>query len=251
MIPRNRITTAVFMGIAALGLLTACASPTVSASSPQQTSSGGSNPKTITITGNGSAFGKPDIATLQIGVSTRDADAGVAVNANTGKVDALMKTLKALGIEDKDLQTSNFSVNAQQDYGPDGQPKGTVTYFVDNTLTVTVRDLNKLSDVLGQAVDAGANNIYGISFGVADTAALEAEAREKAVADAKARADQLAKAAGVKIVSIVSLSEGYYSPIVPLPYAAGGRADAASIPVPVATGQLQVNLQVNVTYEIE
>ncbi|MGQ0601399.1 MAG: SIMPL domain-containing protein [Anaerolineales bacterium] len=247
----NRIQAIILVGIAALGLLTACAAPAASASSPR-TSEDAARPKTISVTGNGIAYGQPDVATLQIGVNTRDGDVGKAVSANTDRVNSLTQVLKSLGIEEKDLQTSNFSVNAQQDYGPDGQPKGTITYYVDNTLTVTVRDLGKLSNVLGEAVAAGANSIYGIGFGVADTSALEADARTKAVADAKARAEQLAQAAGVKIVGIVSISEGYYSPIVPLPYAAEARvAQGGGAPVPVSTGQLQVNLQVNVTYEIE
>jgi hypothetical protein len=249
MISQNRTKTTLMLGLAALGLLTACASPTVSASSPRA-SDNASGPKTIVVSGNGLAYGQPDIATIRIGVNTRDADPGVAVNANSAKTAALIKVLKGLGIADKDLQTSNFSVNAQQDYGPDGQPKGTVTYFVDNTLTVKIRDLDKLSDVLGGAVDAGANNIYGISFGVADRAKLEAEARDKAVADAKTRAEQLARAAGVKIIGVLAISEGNTTPIVPLPYA-DGRLAAESVAVPVATGELQVNLQVNVTYEIE
>jgi hypothetical protein len=252
MLTQNRIKAALLVGVATLGLLTACAAPSASASSPQQATGGGSNPKTIIVTGSGVAYGKPDVATIQIGVNERDADLGKAMTANTNKVNSLTSILKSLGIEDKDLQTSNFSVNASQDYGTNGQPTGKVTYYVDNTLTVTVRDLDKLSDVLGKAVDAGANTIYGISFSVADASKLEAEAREKAVADAKSRAEQLAKAAGVKILGVLSVGENTFAPVVPLPYAGGARQDVASgAPVPISTGQLQVNLQVTVTYEIE
>lgn len=224
--------------------LSACTTPVTVNNAPQ--------PNTIAVTGNGSAYGKPDMAMALIGVETRDVDPAKAVDDNTAKMNTIMSALKELGIEEKDIQTSNFSVNAQQDYDQNGQPKGTFTYVVNNSLTVTIRDLTKVGQALGKAVGAGANSINGVSFSVNDPAALEAEARDKAMADAKARAEQLAKAAGVTLGAPTSISEFTSGPI---PYEAKGLAAAdaggGGAPVPVSQGQIQVNLQVNVTYLIK
>lgn len=233
-------------GVAGLSLLAAaCAPLTV----PAQTGEPARN--TLSVTGGGSAYGAPDVATVQIGVQSRNADPRAAVDENIGRMNALMDALKALGIDANDLQTASFSVSAQQDYDPvTGRAESTFTYVVDNTLTVTARDLARLGDVLGQAVSAGANTIYGVSFTVSDPAALEAEARERAMADAKARAEALARAAGVTLGNPVTISE-YVNGPQPLYYGDKlgiGGAGAAS--VPVAAGQLQISLQVNVTYEI-
>jgi uncharacterized protein YggE len=224
--------------------LSACTTPVTVNTAPQ--------PNTIAVTGNGIAYGQPDMAAVIIGAETRDVDPAKAVDDNTAKMNAIISALKELGIEEKDIQTSNFSVNAQQDYDQTGQPKGTFTYVVNNSLTVTLRDLTKVGQALGKAVGAGANSINGVSFSVNDPAALEAQARDKAMADAKARAEQLAKAAGVTLGAPVSISEFTSGPI---PYEAKGfaAADAAGggAPVPVSNGQIQVNLQVNVTYLIK
>jgi len=222
--------------------LSACGTP-ITVSTPPQ-------PNTIAVTGNGTAYGKPDIAVVQIGVETRDHDPAKAVDDNTGKMNTIMSALKELGIDEKDLQTTTFSVNAQQDQDENGKLIGTLTYVVENTLTVTVRDLTKVGQALGKAVGAGANSINGVTFSVSDQSALEAQARDKAMADAKAHADQLAKAAGVTLGVPMTISE-YTS--VPIPYAAKGfaAADNGGAPVPVSGGQIQVNMQVSVTYLIK
>lgn len=228
--------------VALIGLLTlsACAPATAA-----------ETPHTINVTGNGIAYGKPDTAVAQVGVQTRNADAGKAVEDNTTKMNALMAALKSLGIEDKDIQTSNFSVYTNQKYDNNGQPTE-IEYIADNTVTITVRDISKIGDVLGQAVAAGANNIYGINFTVSDHSALEADARAKAMADAKARADQLAQAAGVTLDKPMTITEFTSGPI---PYPVDVRAADVAVQggsaVPVSGGQVQVQLQVTVTYIIK
>lgn len=244
MLKVNRFTNALLAGVLGLTVLTGCAVPAVSSAEPGQTQN------SISVSGSGLAYGRPDLVTISIGVQTINTDAGQAVAQNNTKAESIMAALKALGIEDKDLQTNNFSVNAQRDYDPvTGQPKDTITYYVDNTLSVTVRDINRLGEVLGKAVEAGANNIYGISFGVSDPAALEAEAREKAMADARVRAEQLAKAAGVSLGSPINITESLNYP-APVPFARDMALAAEGGSVPVATGQMQVSIQVSVSYEI-
>jgi hypothetical protein len=202
----------------------------------------------IVVVGSGTVYAAPDLATVSIGVQARNSDPKAAVSDTNQKINAIMAALRELGIEEKDIRTTNVSLSAQQDYDPaTGQPKGTFTFVSDNTLSVTVRDLSKVGDALSRVVDAGANNIYGISFGVSDPAALEAEARAKAVADAKARADQLASAAGVGVGAPISISESVYTP-QPFALEAARAADVAA--VPVAGGQLQITVQVNIAYAI-
>ena len=245
-----RLVSVFAVGLVGLLALSACAAPAVA-------QGGGNNqeqPHTISVTGNGVAYGKPDIATAQIGVQSRSTDPAQAVDDVTAKMSAILAALKGLGIDEKDIQTTNFSVSVQQDVNPEtGQLKDMFTYVVDNTVTVTMRDLSQVGDVLGKAVGAGANSIYGVNFTVSDQAALEAEARGKAMADAKARAEQLAKAAGVTLDAPMNISEYSSGPI---PYAADYKAAPAvgvggGAPVPVSTGQIQVNLQVSVTYVIK
>ncbi|MBI3240685.1 MAG: SIMPL domain-containing protein [Chloroflexi bacterium] len=240
-----KFVSIVLAAIVGLLVLSACGTPL--AGGGDQSPS-----KTVAVTGNGVAFGTPDIAVASVGVQTRNENPGAAVSENTDKMQAIIAALKELGIDEKDIQTANFSVYAQQNYDTNGQPTN-ITYVADNTVTITVRDLNKVGDALGKAVAAGANNIYGVSFSVSDQSKLEAEARDKAMADAKARAEQLAKAAGVTLGGPMSISE--YTSAPPVIYAADVKGLAAGVgggaPVPVSTGQIQVNLQVSVTYEIK
>ena len=245
---KRQLRTVASLALVAVGLMTAAACAAAPAAA--QTGVPGDTPRTITVTGTGTAYGAPDIATVQVGVQTRSEDAGQAVNDNSTRMAALIAALKALGIDEKDLQTTNFSVYVQQDYDPQtGQPLETIHYQVDNTLNVTVRDTNQLGDVLSGAVDAGANTIYGVSFSVADPAALQGQARDLAVADAHERAEQLAAAAGVTLDVPLSISESSY--VAQPVYAARDAAVAAGAPVPVQTGQIQVDLQVSITYTIK
>ena len=242
-----KVVSLVMSGLLGLAALSACASPAAPAQPAQNES-----PHTISVTGEGIAYGTPDIAIADIGVQTRNADPTVALSDANAKMTAIMAALKGLGIADKDIQTSNFAISAQQDVDPQtGQAKGTLTYIADNTVSITMRDLTKVGQVLGQVVAAGANNIYGVTFSVSDRTKLEADARNKAMADAKARADQLAQIAGVTLDKPMSITE-YSNTPVPQPqmnYSTMGAAVAKE--VPVSAGQIQVNLQVNVTYIIK
>ncbi len=242
----NRNIKSIFVFVSALlglALLAGCAAPIVSAQSPANPPS-----RTISVTGSGQAYGAPDIAVAQIGVQSRNPDPAAALSDANAKMTAILAALKELGVADKDIQTSNFSVSAQQEVDPQtGQAKGTITYVVDNTVSITMRDLTKVGQMLGNVVAAGANNIYGVSYTVADESKLQAEARDMAMADAKARADQLAKAAGVTLDQPMTISEESSGP-QPFMAASLAKGAVAAPSVPVASGQIQVNIQVNVTY---
>ena len=248
------LTTVSALALATVSLLalSACAAPALALAQTQTSTPAAATdqPHTISVTGAGAAYGAPDIATASIGVQTRDADAVKATGANTTKMTAIITALKAQGIQEKDIQTTNFSVSAQQDVDANGQPKGTLTFNVDNTVSITIRDLTKVGAVLSASVDAGANTIYGVSYSVADQAALEAQARDKAMADAKARAAQLAKDAGTTLDGPMTISESINSGPVPYYAARAPMAEQASAPVPVQAGQISVQIQVSVTYQM-
>lgn len=240
----RKLTSIFMLALAGLLVLSACAP--AGAPTPAQ-------PHTIAVTGSGLVYGKPDIATAQIGVQSRDSDPAAAVKLTNTKLEAVLAALKALGIEEKDIQTTNLSVYVQSEYDPlTGAQKDTVIYVAENTLNVTVRDLAKAGDVLGQAVAAGANTVYGLSFSVSDPTALTAEARTQAMADAKNRAQQLAQAAGLTLDQPLTITENTsFTPPVYKSYDAVRLDSAAGSSVPVQSGQIQFSVEVNVTYLVK
>ncbi len=211
----------------------------------------------ITVVGEGKTSGKPDVAHITVGIETQAALLQPAVDENKTKMNALLDTLKAQGIAEKDIRTSNYSVYTERVAPSTGVPtKGSeplstdqMIYHVSNQVDVTVRDVNQLGDVLDKAVAAGANNIYGVNFNVEDTAKLEADARAKAVADAQARAQDLAKLNGVQLGDVISVSEVVGGGGVPmLRSAAVGMGGGGT---PVQPGELDISVSLQVTYAIK
>ncbi|MDX5349888.1 MAG: SIMPL domain-containing protein [Paracoccaceae bacterium] len=199
----------------------------------------------INVTGIGTVEAAPDVASLSIGVTTQGDTAVAALAANSAAMEAVMTRLTAAGIEARDMQTSNLSVNPNWS-GYDTATPTISGYVAANLLTVTIRDLGALGQVLDAAVQDGANTLNGLTFGLADPAPLMDEARKEAVADARARAELLATAAGVKLGRIVSISEGQPAQ-GPMPYY---KAELAAAPVPVAGGEVDVQATVTIFYEI-
>jgi len=213
--------------------------------------SSGSVERGITVVGVGKASGTPDVANVSVGIETRDQSVQKAVADNNARMSELLDVLKGLGIPDKDIRTSNYSVYAESQpiFGAEGKgEEGPLIYHVSNQVTLTLRDISKLGDVLDKAVATGANNIYGVGFTVDDTSKLEAEARADAIADAKSRAESLAKLVGVSLGDVLNVSEVvsgtgpvYERMAVP----AGGA------PAPIQPGELEVTMNVQVTYAIK
>jgi uncharacterized protein YggE len=209
--------------------------------------------RTITVVGMGKASGAPDVAHVNVGVETQGPTLQQVVNDNKTKMTALLAALKAQGIADKDIRTSNYSVYVENPQPP--QPvegkggTGPITYHVTNQVDVTVRDVTKLGDVLDKAVAAGANNVYGVNFSVDDPTKLQAAARADAIADAKARAQDLAQLTGVTLGDVISVSEVISSPGPVFTAAVEARSLAA--PVPIQPGELEVSMSVQVTYAIK
>ncbi len=203
---------------------------------------------TITVTGEGSVEAAPDLATIQIGVTTVGESAAEALAANSTAMQAVMKRLAEAGVAARDLQTSGLSVNPNwtgYDSSSSGGPKIS-GYTASNMLTVRVRALDGLGSVLDASVSDGANTLNGLTFGLAEPKPAMDEARKEAVADAKAKAALIAEAAGAKLGPIVSISEGG-TVMDPQPMY---RAAADSGAAPVAGGEIGYSASVTVVWQL-
>jgi uncharacterized protein YggE len=205
--------------------------------------------RTLNVTGHGEVRQRPDIAMVSAGVASQAATADAALAANTTAMKSVVAALREAGIADKDIQTDNFSVQPQYDYGDNQAPK-LRGYEVQNTVSFTLRDLLTLGAILDKLVRAGANQISGISFDIADPAGALDEARKRAVADAKHKAQIYASAGGIVLGPIVSLSEEAGAPS-PVPVRAAMEKASPAGPVPVAEGQNVVAVDVSVAWSLK
>lgn len=212
--------------------------------------------RSISVSGHGEVRMAPDLGIVTVGVMSSGATAREALDANTKAMQGVMASLTAAGIEARDIQTSNFSVNTRYDYGQNfssnnaPQPPKVVGYDVSNNVSVTVRKLDNLGAVLDQVVSSGSNQINGVAFQVSKPEAATDEARKLAVADALHKAQVYTAASGITLGQIISLSEGGgYQP--PQPVFKTMRAEASSADVPIAQGEQVIAVDVNFTWEIK
>ena len=206
----------------------------------------------ITVVGQGSVRVQPDIVQVTIGVDTTADTVSQAVADNEETMTAVLAALEKAGIAEKDIQTTNYSIQLDNSQVPVPEAGSSATpakpvYRVSNMVNVTVRDLESVGDVLDAAIAAGANNIWGISFSLSDPSAAQADARVKAVDDAKARAQTLAELNGVKLGPVMSVSEIVSGGPVPLAATYESAAKGGAI----SPGELEITYQVQVSYFIE
>jgi uncharacterized protein len=208
-------------------------------------------PHIISVTGEGEAKAVPDQARLTVGVTTTAVTADAALAENARKMTAVFDTLKRLGVPERAIQTSNFSVTPQ--YPPYNQNntgvQRIVGYQVSNQVDVTLDDTRKLGPALDALVSSGANQINSVSFSIKDPDALLATAREAAIADATKRAETYAHAAGVTLGSVVAIQEGGSEP--PQPIVRAMAVGGLRAPTPTAAGEESVSVSVTVTFEIK
>ena len=210
-------------------------------------------PAVINVSAEGDATLVPDMATVSLSVVSQADDTATALSENSAAMQKVIEALKQDGIAESDFQTSNFSVSPryQQVKSDDGSMTSEIVgYEVQNGLTVRVRDLSKLSAVLDQAVKLGVNAGGGISFSNSDPTAAEDEARREAVANALAKAETLAEAAGVSLGRVVSISEQSAMPQPMMMRADMMMAKAEGGP-PIAAGENTYNITVNMTLAID
>ena len=211
------------------------------------------NATLLSISAEGKSARTPDIATFTAGVTSQGDTAGAALTANSADMTRVIAALKRTGIADRDIQTSNLSLNPI--YAPQRQlPDGTVTpvqpkivgYQVNNSVSVRQRKLGDYGKVIDTLVTAGANQVNGPSFDMENPDPATDEARTEAIGKARARAALYARAAGLKVGRILSISEsGGWSPPQPVMYRMA-KADAA----PVQAGELSLNVTVSVQFEL-
>lgn len=230
-------------------VLTAAAAPASMAQPPATAADSLFRATTFNLSAYGETRVAPDMASIGLGVVTDGKTAAEALSANATRMTAVMASLKKAGIPEKDIQTSNLSLNPQYRY-VENQPPLLTGYQVSNQVTVTVRDLKRLGAAVDATVNAGANQVNGVNFGLADPTAAENAAREAAVKALSAKAELYARATGYRINRLVSLSEGGgYSAPPPMPMMAM-RAQMKDAGTPVAGGELNVRIDVTALYEV-
>lgn len=253
-----RMMAATSLGVLALFLLVATLGEI---KSYRFIGSGVSATNTITVNGDGEVFAIPDTATFSVTVQEIAKDVKSAQDTATKKSNDIIAYLKAQGVADTDIQTTDYSVNPQYDwsqgvcpqsgYCPPG--KQTLSgYQVSQTLTVKVKDTTKAGTLLSGVGSRGASQVSGLTFTIDNPDQLQANARDKAIAKAKSKADELAKSLGVSIVRVVGFSENGASPVYfakSMGMSADAVAPAAAPEIP--TGQNKITSNVSITYEVQ
>jgi uncharacterized protein YggE len=223
-------------------LMTACSTPSaITVSSPAQIPQ-------ISASGSGLVHVVPDIAYLYIGVRTQGSTVAAALKTNNQSAKDIKDALVAQNVAEKDIQTSSFNVYQQQ-YDTSGKPVPTF-YAVDNTVYVTIRNLDAIGTILDLVAANGANSINGVYFDLSNKDAAQEQARQMAVEQAKKQAEQIANLTGVKLGKLISIN--VYSSGAP--YAmegkGGGGSAMAGSSVPVSTGQMTITAEASLAYEI-
>jgi hypothetical protein len=234
---KHRISLAAILA-ATVAVTTPLAAPAWAQSEP---------PATISVTGEARISVPPDLAQIDGGVTSEAKTAREASEANNAAMGKVLLALKGAGIDEKDYQTSRLSLQPQSSPSRPGVPSTITGYRASNRVTIRLRDVAKVATVIDTLVGAGANDIGGINFMVAQASKLLDEAREKAIADARRKAEIYAKAAGVTLGAPLSISEGG----APAPIAF--RRMAAGVPesAPVAPGEETLQLSVSVSWAIK
>jgi uncharacterized protein YggE len=205
----------------------------------------------LTVAGQGEASAVPDQGEFRASVVTQGKSASEAMRANSRAMNIVLAKLKTFGIPEKSIQTSGVNVSPQYSQAKPGssEPSHIVGYQVSNTLTVRVEDLSRLGEALDLVLSSGINQVSGVSLSIHDTKPLLAQARAEAVKDAMARAETYAKAAGVTLGPVLSISEGGLEPPRPVAMYAM-RGDLQSVPVPISAGEESVSANVVMSFEI-
>lgn len=209
----------------------------------------------LTVSADGRSNRVPDLAVFSAGVTTQGATAGEAMSANAAAMTRVIAALKKAGVAEKDIQTSSIQLNpvygrpVVDQNGQMAQEPRIVGYQALNLVTIRARDIKNFGKVLDALVASGANQISGPSFQMADATGAMDEARVNAIKAARARAELYARSAGLRVVRIVSISEGGYNPPQPKYAMMEARsADAAS--TPIQAGEVEAQVSVTVQFEL-
>ncbi|HXF60385.1 MAG TPA: SIMPL domain-containing protein [Caldilineaceae bacterium] len=246
---RSRRPAARFLPLALL--LSLLFAQTAATAQAQTKPSAAMQPPTVTVVGEGTVRVTPDIAHVTLGVEVVDATARTASQTANAQMDAVLDALAAQGIALEDIQTTGYSVSSERMVepvmgGPPGDAGEGLRYRVSNTVLVTIRDLDQVAAVLDAAIAAGANQVYGVTYGLDDASAPEAEARALAVEDARRQAQALAALAGRELGPVLRVSE--ILDAVPPNFLGDVAATVGT--GPFLPGELRYTLRLEVTYEL-
>jgi uncharacterized protein YggE len=208
-------------------------------------------PRTITVTGSGTAYGAPDVVQVGLGVDTSNADIQVAMNDASSRMNAVIQALKDGGVDAKDIRTESFNIYQDMSQAGPGAPQNAQPiYRVSTTVSVTVRQTDSVGDLLAAAVNAGANNVNYIQFGIEDQTALQSQARQLAVADARSRAEELAGLLGLTVGEPLQITEGVSTSTPLYGKGGGGVVYSAAVAPPISQGTLSVDMSVTITFAV-
>lgn len=204
--------------------------------------------RTVTVSATGSVGGAPDMAHISTGVISDGGTAREALDANNKAMNGLIDGLKALGIDSKDIQTIQLSVEPRHQNSRDGKPPVIVGYRVVNQVRIVQRDIARLGEILDRSISLGANQLGGVSFDLSKAEILRDEARKIAMANALRRAQLYAGAAGVALDRVLTISE---TSSAPGPRPLGGARMAMAEAVPVEAGEQALTATVHVTWSLK
>lgn len=202
---------------------------------------------TFNVTGEGKVSVSPDIAVVSIGLTSD----GVTVKAAQDQINVVVKkvsdAVKTLGIKAEDIQTTNYNINPKYDFTSGSQRVN--GYSASTTLTIKVKDLDKVNQIIDASTANGANQINGLSFDVEDRTKAENEAREKAVGDAKKKAENASKIAGFNLGKLINYQENIGEPPIMLQSRGALSADAENV-TQVEPGTTEITVSVTLSYEV-
>lgn len=242
----NRLLSTV---LALTSLIAVLALAAVSLFRPAQTATaqtGVTNMPQIVVIGTGEVKVEPDIASIMIGVETTAPTTQEALAQNSAQAQAIIDQIRQLGIEERDIQTTGINIYPVYD----NEGRNITGYTVNNTVNVTVRNIGQAGSLIDRVVQVGANRVYGISFMVSDPERVLAQAREAAIANARARAEQMARASGTSLGRVLFITENMGASPLPIPVMAQARAAVDSVAPPVQPGQQTYSASVQVTFEL-
>ena len=205
----------------------------------------------LDVAASGEVTRVPDIAVISTGVVTRAATATAAIQQNATRMERVRAALKRAGIEDKDIQTSSINLNPEYVYA-ERQPPRLTGYTASNQVSVRFRDIRKTGEILDVLVAEGANQINGPSLTIDKPEEALDEARLKAIANGRARADLYARALGMRVTRLLSVSEsGGYAVPPPMPMYARAEAMSADASTKIDPGEQKVQVSVAMSFELQ
>jgi len=236
------------MKAAAVALAASAAAPMTAAAQDTQMPMPAVQGTLLSVNAEGMSEGRPDMAVINLGVTTEGQTAQAALQENARRMQALTQALRRAGVAERDIQTSNVSVYPQQVYGEGREPRIT-GYQANNTVTARVRNIDTTGRVIDAAIAAGGNTVHGVSFAYQNPDAQLDAARRDAIAEARRRAELYAQALGMRVHRIVAVTESGASAPPPMPVAVE-RMAAQDASTPISPGEIETRVHVSVTFEL-